>query len=357
MKEIKINLKNPYSVIVTSTNSHLNFWFEQKKVGKLFIITDQNVDSIYADYFRSFEQKIIGKYIIKPGEDSKRIEIILDIYRALLKNNVDRRCTLIAFGGGVVGDIAGFVASTYKRGTNLVYIPTTIISQTDSSVGGKNGFNLDGIKNIIGTFYQPNLVYIDVNLIKTLDYRNFKNGMAEVIKYGLSLDENLFRFIEENKRAIKEREIDKLKYIVSECVKLKAGIVERDELDLGERHILNFGHTIGHAVETMFDFNILHGEAVAIGMVYESYIALKRKLISEDIFDRLIKILEYFELPTNINIDNYKRFKDIICKDKKNVDNNIKIVLPQGIGRAIITTDVKADTIVQNIQEYNRRLL
>ncbi|WDC84069.1 hypothetical protein PL321_17440 [Caloramator sp. mosi_1] len=146
MKEIKVNLKNPYSVIVTSTNAQLNFWFEQKKIGKIFIITDERVESIYKDYFKNFENKIIGKYIVKAGEESKRIETILDIYRVLLKYNVDRRCTIIAFGGGVVGDIAGFVASTYKRGTHLVYVPSTIISQTDSSVGGKNGFNLDGIK-------------------------------------------------------------------------------------------------------------------------------------------------------------------------------------------------------------------
>ncbi|CDF57861.1 3-dehydroquinate synthase [Thermobrachium celere] len=355
MKEIKVNALSPYSVIVTSTNSQLNFWLEHKKLNRLFVITDDNVDLLYGDYFNSIKSKIIGKYVLKAGEESKKIETVLDIYRCLLKHNIDRKCTILAFGGGVVGDITGFVASTFKRGTNLVYIPTTLIAQTDSSVGGKNGFNLDGIKNVIGTFYQPSLVYVDVNLLKTLDADNFKNGMAEVIKYGFVLDDNLFRYIEQNKRAILEREIDKLKYIVAECIKLKAAVVEKDELDLGGRHILNFGHTIGHALETISNFKIMHGEAVALGMVYESYIALKRNLIDQDLLERLIKILKYFDLQTTADIENYNDFKQAILKDKKNVDSLLKIVLPVGLGRAIITTDVKVDTIIQNMKELSRR--
>lgn len=357
MKEIKLNITKPHSVVITSTASKLNFWLEQKKLNRLFIITDENVDSIYKDYFNLVQHKVIGKYVIKSGEESKNIDTIMDIYQHILKLNIDRKSTIVSFGGGVVGDIAGFIASTFKRGTNLLHVPTTVVAQTDSSIGGKNGFNFGGVKNIIGTFYQPDLVYIDINILKTLDYKYFKEGIAEVIKYGFSMDKNLFEFIENNKRSIKEREIDKLLHIITECVKLKASIVEEDELDLGKRHILNFGHTIGHAIESISDFRVRHGEAVAIGMVYESYIALKNKYIMQQELERLIKILRYFELPIDFEIDNYTTFKENIVKDKKNVDNCIKIVLPQSIGHAIITSDIKLETIIQYIQEFNRRVL
>lgn len=356
MKEIKVNISRPYSVVITSTASKLNFWLEQKKLNRLFIITDEIVDSIYRDYFNSVENKIIGKYVINSGEESKNIDTVMNIYQHILKLNLDRKATIVSFGGGVVGDIAGFIASTFKRGTNLIHIPSTVVAQTDSSIGGKNGFNFGGIKNIIGTFYQPDLVYIDINLLKTLDYKFFKEGIAEVIKYGFSMDKNLFEFIENNKRFIKERENDKLQHIVTECVKLKSYIVEQDELDLGKRHILNFGHTVGHALESISDFKVRHGDAVAIGMVYESYIAHKYKYITEQDLQRLIKLLRYFELPTDFEIDNYTSFKENIVKDKKNVDNCIKIVLPQSIGHAIITSDIKLETIIQYIQEFNRRV-
>lgn len=282
-----------------------------KKLNKLYVITDENVDALYKDYFSILSNKIVGKYVIKAGEENKNIDTVMKIYNKLLSENIDRKCAIVAFGGGVVGDLTGFVAATFKRGTKFVQVPTTIVSQTDSSIGGKNGFNYEGIKNIIGTFYQPDLVYVDVNLLKTLDYKYFKDGMAEVIKYAYSLDANLFRFLEENKKAIKEREIDKLKHIVTECAKLKASIVEKDVFDEGLRHLLNFGHTVGHAIETTSNFSVGHGEAVAMGMVYETYIAYKRNYIDYNKLERLINLIEYFELPIEYNIDNYKQFENV----------------------------------------------
>lgn len=357
MREVKIKSSKNYSAYTASGISSLTFLLDTFKMKKCFIITDDNVYSLYQRYFDLIKERVIGIRVIKNGEESKNINVVLDIYGELINSGANRKTPIIAIGGGVVGDIAGFAAATFMRGVPLVNIPTTLMAQCDSSIGGKNGFNYKGIKNLVGTFYQPEFVYADVNFLKTLNDREYKNGLAEVIKYGAIYDEGLFNFLENNKKGIIEREVDKLLFIVSECIKSKASIVEKDEFDSGIRNILNYGHTIGHGIESALEFNIPHGEAVAIGMIVESLIALKAGYLDSKSFNRIISLIKELGLPVSIDNISIKDIMEYIKKDKKNTSNNVKFVLPDKIGHAIITTEIKQNIIADAIEEVIRRKL
>lgn len=354
MKDIKINSSKEYNVYVNSGSPDIYPFLDIHKIKSIFIITDKNILKFYSKFINSINDKIVGSYVIEPGEKSKSDNTILNIYYELMKSEVNRKTTIIAIGGGVVGDTAGFIASTFMRGIGIVHVPTTLIAQCDSSIGGKNGFNLGNLKNIVGTFYQPRFVYTNVNFLKTLSEREYINGLAEVIKYGYVLNRNLFNYIEENKRGIKEREIDKLLHIVSECVKIKGTVVEKDEFDVGVRNILNFGHTIGHGIESSSNFNISHGEGVSIGMNIESAISNKMGYLSQEDYNRLINILQFFKLPISMENADTNKILEYIKKDKKKTTNDIKFVLPDRLGHAIITTEVKQDTVTKILKEKLR---
>ncbi|SKA83591.1 3-dehydroquinate synthase [Caloramator quimbayensis] len=353
MKEIKIKASKEYDVIITSGWHNLLFQLENHKLKNFYIITDENVYNIHKTYFDLLTDKASGIFIIKAGEDYKNYDTISMIYEDMIKKKVNRKTAVIAIGGGVVGDLAGFAASTFMRGLRFVQIPTTLISQCDSSIGGKNGYNFNYIKNLIGNIYQPDLVYIDVNFLKTLSLREYINGMAEVIKYGFVCNKDFFNYLNDNKKGIMEREADKLLHIVYECVKIKGRVVEEDELDTDKRHILNFGHTIGHGIESASDFNILHGEAVSIGMAAESFIALKLGLIDTKSYDKLISLLKFFNLPVKFDLK-IENILEYIKKDKKKISNDNKLVLPDGIGHAIITSEIKESFIHETLKEFTK---
>jgi len=264
-----------------------------------FVITDSNLYHYY-DYLISSEN-----YIIKAGEDSKSLDNYLKILNNVSKN------TIVAFGGGVVGDLAGFVASTYKRGINFIQVPTSLVAMTDSGIGGKNGVNLGEKKNYVGTIYQPTLVIIDPELLKTLPEKEFKNGLAEVIKYGYLFGNPSLDLIES--KNFSEENIDK---IIIECCKNKARVVEKDFSDKGYRHILNFGHTIGHAIEILY--NLSHGEAISIGMIKELEIGNKLKIIDKKEIEKLKKVLISAGLPTELpkNIE-VEKVLNLMRSDKK----------------------------------------
>lgn len=357
MKEIKISSSKDYSVYITSGGTYFYSYLENNKIKYIYIVTDENVYGHHKEFINSLKDKTLGVKVLKPGEGSKNINTVIDIYNELSILDINKKTAIVSIGGGVAGDICGFIASTYMRGIGLVHVPTSLMSQCDSSIGGKTGFNFSGIKNLIGTFYQPNFVYIDVNFLKTLSEFEFRNGLAEVIKYGYVCNENLFRYLEQNKKGIKEREIDKLLHIISECIVIKGKIVEKDELDTGERHILNFGHTIGHGVESACNFKIAHGEAVSIGMNFESSIGLKMGLTDYSCHNRLVSLLRYFELPLDINgldID-INKVIEFLNKDKKKTSGLVKFVLPHKLGNAIITTDVKKSIITEIGKEMSGR--
>ncbi|MCX7883434.1 MAG: 3-dehydroquinate synthase [Caloramator sp.] len=354
MREIKIKASKEYDIVITSGRQNLLFQLENHKLKNFYVITDENVYEIHRAYFDLLRDKVLGISIIRAGEDFKNYETVSKLYEDMIKKDVNRKTTVMAIGGGVVGDLAGFIASTFMRGLKLVQIPTTLIAQCDSSVGGKNGYNFNNIKNLIGNIYQPDLVYIDVNFLKTLSSREYVNGMAEVIKYGFVCNKNFFNYLNENKKGIMEREADKLLHIVYECVKIKGKIVEEDELDADKRHILNFGHTIGHGIESASHFNILHGEAVSIGMAAESFIALKLGLIDIKDYEKLISLLKFFNLPVKFSNLKIEEILEYIKKDKKKISKDIKLILPDGIGHAIITSELKHSFIYEALNEFTK---
>lgn len=292
--------------------------------GKLFIITDGNVKRLYSDRF-----PIAPLYCIEPGEISKNFQTTIDIYRWLLENNADRSSFIVGIGGGVVCDMAGFVASTFMRGVNFGFVATTLLAQVDASVGGKNGIDLDGYKNIIGTFNQPKFVICDISMLKTLSAIEFANGMAEVVKHALISDKLMFDDIEKNRTGILALNEGLIEYLVTRSVKIKASIVEADEREHGLRRVLNLGHTWGHAVEKLT--SIPHGQAVSIGLVFAANLSVEKGLLSIEERDRLENILSNFGLPTKTDA-NPKHIFEVLQKDKKRENEFVHFVLMKGIG-------------------------
>lgn len=305
---------------------------------KIAIITDENVNSLYGKKVEtslrenSFNTKTI---VLKPGEKSKSVEVLLKVYSELLDFKITRGDLIIALGGGVVGDLTGFAASTLLRGIPFIQIPTSLLAQIDSSIGGKVAVDLPYGKNLIGSFYHPNAVYIDPTVLKTLDKRFLHDGMAEVIKYGAIKDENLFHTLEGFKDD--DELLNNISGVIHTCCSIKKEIVELDEKDTGDRMLLNFGHTLGHSIEKYFNFETYtHGEAVAIGM----YIITKRSEalgISEaGSADALKKLLIKYKLPYNIASLDTALLLDAIALDKKNDKDNINVILLNKIGAAFI---------------------
>jgi 3-dehydroquinate synthase len=294
--------------------------------GKNFILTNPNISELYSHIFPKNAQIIA----VPAGETNKTLDVVLDTIRQLIAAGADRKSVIVGFGGGIVCDMTGFIASIYMRGVKFGFVPTTLMAQVDASVGGKNGVNCDGYKNMIGVFNQPDFVLCDSKTLKTLPLRELKAGMAEVIKSGLIANPALFAYVEENIKHILDCEKTPIDYIVSQSVEIKARIVEADERESGERKKLNLGHTFGHAVEKHSN-NVLHGEAVSIGLVIAAKISELLNLITNEEFTRIKQILEKTGLPvaTNISASN---LLEAIGKDKKRENDSIHFVLNRGIG-------------------------
>jgi len=289
---------------------------------------------------------------IPRGEAAKKISVAEKVCSRLLKLGFGRDDMLAAFGGGSVGDLAGFVAATYMRGIPYIQIPTTLNAQVDSSIGGKAGVNLPGGKNIVGAFHQPRAVFIDPSLLRTLPERQFNAGMAEVIKTAVVGNGRLFAFVEGNIRAIRKRDAKALEWIIVSCARFKARIVEVDERESGPRMLLNFGHTFGHAIETATNYRkYLHGEAVAMGMVAASRIAAARGLCAESLPERLSALLKKFSLPTEIPPPTLRRIPQAAARDKKARAGGLTLIFPRKIGAAEIVTGFDAKDIRQMLKD------
>lgn len=277
---------------------------------------------------------------VPPGEASKSLEMTASLYDELVRMRADRHTAVVALGGGVVGDLAGFAAATYARGIPLLMVPTTLLAQVDSSVGGKVGVNHPGAKNIIGAFHQPSGVWVDTETLRTLPDRELRCGLAEVVKYGVILDSAFFDELEVQVDAILAREPGALRSIVSRSCRLKASVVERDEREeTGLRAVLNFGHTVAHAIEAVagYDGPYQHGEAVAVGMVAEARLAERMGWIGSDLVDRIERLLVRLGLPTAAPGLDASRLIDAMTRDKKNRGGRIRFVLPRAIGRVELT--------------------
>ncbi len=291
--------------------------------------------------------------LIPDSEKSKSPEQYLRLLDQLLSEKFNRSSTIIALGGGVVGDLAGFVAATLHRGCNLVQIPTSLLAQVDSSVGGKTAINHSSGKNLIGSFYQPKAVIIDPETLKTLDKRQFAAGMGEVIKYAFIHDSSFLVWLENNIEAIQSFDATILESMIEHCCKVKAAVVSADEREEGQRALLNFGHTFAHAIENIAGYgNWLHGEAVAVGMLLASKLAVNNQLMSEAFFDRLLVLIKAFDLPTVIPDEfSAKRLLSSMYRDKKNLDSKIQLILPRAAGHSESVTwndDASLLTLLQS---------
>ncbi|MGL4911770.1 MAG: 3-dehydroquinate synthase [Romboutsia sp.] len=322
---------------------------------KVLIITDENLYIHQVDKLtKSINSKYLYEYVVKPGEESKTLSIYEEIMNYCSKINLTRKSVIIALGGGVVGDLAGFVASTYMRGIDVIQVPTSLLAQVDSSIGGKTGINLDNIKNIIGSFYQPKFTYINTTALKTLNQEEFISGMAEVIKYAVIYDYKLLDYLIENSEAILNRDENILYNVVKKCSSIKVEVVGKDEKEGGLRKILNFGHTFGHGVEKLC--KISHGYAVSIGMNMAFKLALKENLISKDYYDKFIMVSNYYNLPLNFEIPSNKNFlaKDILeimKSDKKNSFGKMNLILPVELGKVELIDNIEEDKILEIIRE------
>ena len=343
MKILKVKTKPSYEILIKENlfeeipqDLKNNFDF-----GKIAIITDSNVEKLYAKkLFKILQKENIKVEIFSfpAGEISKNIDTIIFLARALVQKNFDRKDMIVALGGGVVGDIAGFLASIYLRGIPYIQIPTTLLAQVDSSVGGKTGVDLPEGKNLIGTFYQPAKVYIDPIVLKTLPKEEIKNGLAEVIKYGCILKRKLFNFLKKRGKEIYKLNPQDLEYIIYESCSAKAYVVSKDEKEAGLRRILNFGHTIGHAIETELNYTIPHGLAVSVGMVVEAKLSEVFGVAEKRVSASLEKLLQILGMPYKISHLSkdltLERLVSHMKKDKKVWKGKLIIVFLQKIGKA-----------------------
>ncbi len=295
---------------------------------RVVIITDSNVRRLYGKDFPPYEIIEIGM-----GEKIKNLDTVKAIYGKLLELETDRSSFIVGIGGGVVCDIAGFTASTYMRGVRFGFVSSTLLSQVDASVGGKNGVNFEGYKNMVGVFNQPEFVICDMNLLKTLPEKEVLCGLAEVVKHAAIGDSKLFSYLEEHNKKVLQLDVGVVEKAVYDSVLIKSGIVNRDEKEKGERRKLNFGHTLGHALEKTT--GIPHGEAVSVGMVAASALSEKKGYLGREEKERIEALLKKFQLPTRVRFDG-KRLLDAVRKDKKREGEEIHFVLLQGIGNAVV---------------------
>ncbi len=353
--QVKTDVNN-YEIILKENYKDFCYTIKnlKKQYSKLVIISDEVVMDIYSKTIKEvFEDCNMRVVIITffSGEKNKNIDTVAKIYEQMIDSKVDRKSLIIGLGGGVVGDIAGFVAATYMRGIDFVLAPTTLLSQVDSSIGGKTGFNFAGNKNIIGSFYQPQLVYTNVNSLNTLSKRHFFNGMAEVIKHGLILDRDYFYYLKKNQTKIKSMDYDTMKYVVKRSCELKGQIVALDEKESGIRKILNFGHTLGHAVESLLEYELLHGECVSVGIAFCAYISMEIGSLKISEYDDIINLLKMYNLPTKVCGLSSDEIYEHMFLDKKTTFGRISIICLDGIGKSFVKDDLSDEQIIGGIKK------
>ncbi|MDO5040506.1 MAG: 3-dehydroquinate synthase [Peptoniphilus sp.] len=332
MAEIQINTGKPYSVFVErGLFQKIGPMLKDNIGGKALILTDERVGKLHADLILSQlqSQGIEGSiYVVEEGEGSKSLRVYGEILEYMAANNYHRNDTVISLGGGVIGDLGGFVAATFQRGMEYIQMPTSLLAAVDSSVGGKTALNLQEGKNLVGAFKQPLAVYCDPEVFATMEDERFADGVAESIKYGILFDRDFFNLF---KNPLKKDD-ERLEKVVEKAVKYKAKVVAADEFERDERKLLNLGHTVGHSVEKASDFKITHGHAVAIGTAVMARACNKRKILKDEEKDEILEVLEKNNLPVNTSFSVEELFKSVY-KDKKSDGKNITLVEIERIGR------------------------
>ncbi|MCM1266432.1 MAG: 3-dehydroquinate synthase [Bacteroidales bacterium] len=353
---INYEKKPCYDIVFTEDFSLLadelaEFGIETKK---LAVICDTNTERLFADTVLSELDGRCAKVIVHAfpaGEENKHLDTVKEIYRHLIEEKFGRKDMLIALGGGVVGDVTGFAAATYLRGVDFIQIPTTLIAQSDSSIGGKTGVDFDGYKNMVGAFKMPKLVYMNVGALKELDDRQFYAGFAEVMKSGLIKDAAFYEWLLDHMYEIHERDMETLREMVMRSSAVKKLVVEKDPTEQGERTLLNFGHTIGHAIEKAKNFTLLHGECISLGMVAAAYISWKRENLSMEEYYEVRDMFVPFNLPISIEDIDPQEILTLTKSDKKMDAGQIKFVLLKKVGKAVIDRSVTDEEILAAVRE------
>ena len=321
---------------------------------KIAIIADTNTASIYGEEVKALllpHCKKVILHVIPAGEENKTLDTVKEIYKVLIEEKYDRKDLLIALGGGVVGDITGYTAATYLRGVDFIQIPTTLLAQSDSSIGGKTGVDFDGYKNMVGAFYMPKLVYMNVGTLKTLDDRQFYAGFAEVMKHGLIKNAVFYEWLLDNMYEIHDRDMTVLEEMVMRSCEIKKLVVEKDPKEQGDRALLNFGHTIGHAIEKAKNFTMLHGACIALGAVAAAFISWKHNWLSMDEYYEIRDMYVPFNLPISIDDIDPQEILELTKSDKKMQSGQIRFVLLKKVGKAVIDMTVTDEDILNAIKE------
>ena len=353
---ILYNRKPCYDIVFTRTFDELPAELEAlgAKDRNICIVTDSRVNECYGDQVLEILKgccKKAVKYAFPNGEENKNLDTVREIYRFLIEEGFGRKDLLLALGGGVVGDTTGYVAATYLRGIEFKQVPTPLLSQADSSIGGKTGVDFDGYKNMVGAFKMPILVYMNLSTLSTLEDRQFFSGFAEVMKHGLIRDGAFYEWLIQNMYEICERDLDVLEEMLIRSCSVKKAVVEKDPTEQGERALLNLGHTIGHAIEKARNFELYHGECVALGAVAAAYISWKRELLSMEEYYEIRDMFVPFNLPITVDKIDPQEILRLTKSDKKMESGRIKFVLLKKIGKAIIDNTVTDEEILAAVNE------
>lgn len=325
---------------------------------QVMVVTNETIAPLYLQRtIEALSDYEVRSCILPDGEEFKTLEVLNQIYTELLEQRFTRKSTLVALGGGVIGDMTGFAAATYQRGVDFIQVPTTLLAQVDSSVGGKTGVNHPLGKNMIGAFYQPRSVLADTSTLNTLDDRQLSSGLAEVIKYGLIVDAEFFSWLESNLDALLERDPIALAYAIQRSCRCKADVVEADERESGQRALLNLGHTFGHAIETGMGYGEwLHGEAVATGMCMAADMSRLQGWLSDQSCERIYRLIERARLPVLPPRElSSERFLELMAVDKKVLDGRLRLVLLKDIGRSMVTDDFEMHNLNETLSRYGSK--
>lgn len=344
-----------YSIELTQDFSTLCNHLQQlgyQQEQKICIVTDSHVGPLYVEELKVLLHDTFASvfvYTFEAGEHNKNLETVNGLYEHLIQNHFDRRDLLIALGGGVVGDLTGFAAATYLRGIDFIQVPTTLLSQVDSSIGGKTGVDFLQYKNMVGAFYQPKLVYINLSTLKSLPERQIVSGMGEIIKHGLIKDGAYYHWLVQKHDAILKLEPETIEEMIYRSCNIKREVVEKDPTEKGERALLNFGHTIGHAIEKLCDFSLYHGECVGLGILAAAYLSMKLGNITETDLEDIRTCLISFGFQTHIQGLVLQDILDATKSDKKMVGNQVKFILLSDIGNAYIYRELSDAQIMDGI--------
>ena len=356
---VRVHLKNnSYDIHVQSQLlSCLDSFIDLNPYSSVFLLSNETVGPLYGSFVEDFCQKNAKPcttYLMPDGEKYKSWDEAKKILDAVLDACLDRKSLIIALGGGVVGDIGGFVASLYMRGIAFVNIPTTLLACVDSSLGGKVAVNHPAMKNVFGSFYHPSSVVIDPQLLKTLDQRQYVSGLAEVIKYAIIWPSDLFSLLQKQRQALLNKDEKVLEEVIKRCCQIKALVVEKDEKEDSLRAILNFGHTLGHAIESATHYSqYLHGEAVAMGMVYAGYLAVQQGHLSKDLYTQIVDLIDAYGFVLEDRSLDWEILKPSLMRDKKFTFQNIRFILPSTIGKVDCYTDLTWENLEKAYEDMH----